>query len=75
MFLSDEDVKELSGYVNTSCQIRWLSQNGIKFLVRADGKPRVLQSHIEEVMGVAAKTTKRRSEPNFAKLEKRAHAT
>lgn len=37
MFLSVEQLAELTGYVRASAQRRWLVQNGIRFWVRADG--------------------------------------
>lgn len=68
MFVSSEDLKELSGYEIPAYQIRWLSQQGLKFLVGADGKPKVLLAHLQEVMS-GYKQVKRRTEPNFAAIE------
>lgn len=64
MFLSQDDIKQLTGYKKAVCQIKWLRSNGIKHLVGCDGKPRVLASQIESVMGANIKPMKRRAEPN-----------
>ena len=37
MFLTLQQLAELTGYVRPSAQRRWLAQNGIRFWVRADG--------------------------------------
>lgn len=42
LFLSTEDLHELTGYTQGAAQIRWLRKNGIQHTVRADGKPRVV---------------------------------
>jgi hypothetical protein len=42
LFLSAEDLRELTGYSQGAAQIRWLRKNGIQHTVRVDGKPRVV---------------------------------
>lgn len=42
LFLSRNDLYELTGYTQGAAQIRWLRKNGIQHTVRADGKPRVV---------------------------------
>lgn len=68
MFLTKDDICELTGYKNHAKQIAWLCRNGIKFLISQDGTPRVLMSHLHEIMGNTTKSTRRRSEPNFDSL-------
>jgi hypothetical protein len=41
MFLTLEQLQELTGYVQAAAQIRWLRKNGVQHFVRSDGKPRV----------------------------------
>ena len=41
MFLTPEQLQELTGYVQAAAQIRWLRKNGVQHFVRSDGKPRV----------------------------------
>ena len=42
LFLSAEDLRELTGYTQGAAQVRWLQKNGVPHTVRADGKPRVV---------------------------------
>jgi hypothetical protein len=51
MFLTREEIKQLTGYKIPSAQIRWLQQEEFKFKVAADGYPRVLKSEVEFQMG------------------------
>lgn len=64
MLLTEDDLRELTGYKRYSCQIKWLANNGIKYLVGRDGKPRVCESQIQSLIGSQNKPSKRRAEPN-----------
>lgn len=72
MFLSQQEIQDLTGYKVQKKQIQWLRENGIKFLVGCDGKPRVMESHLEAIIGADSTkgTTKRRTEPNESALNK-----
>lgn len=39
MFLTAEQLQELTGYRQAAAQVRWLQRNGITHYVRADGRP------------------------------------
>jgi hypothetical protein len=39
MFLSEDDLEQLTGYVRASEQVRWLRRHGILFWVNARGRP------------------------------------
>jgi hypothetical protein len=39
MFLSSTDIAQLTGRKQPRKQCEWLAANGVKFWVRADGKP------------------------------------
>ena len=41
MYMTPEQLHELSGLRQSAAQIRWLKANSIQHWVRADGKPRV----------------------------------
>ena len=41
MILSRQDIKDLTGYVRASAQIRWLRTHGWRFTVNALGHPTV----------------------------------
>lgn len=48
LFLTGEQVRELTGYMQPSAQVRWLRMNGMTHWVRADGHPKVPVSAIRE---------------------------
>lgn len=41
MFLTPQQVFELTGYTQKSAQVRWLRKNGVQHYVRADGRASV----------------------------------
>jgi len=47
MFLTADDLRELTGYRTAAAQIRWLTRNGIKHWVAATGRPVVPRSAID----------------------------
>jgi len=62
--LTKQEVRDLSGYQRPSKQIEWLKRHGIRFMVAADGYPRVLRKDLE------SKENQQRKKPNFAALAK-----
>jgi Domain of unknown function (DUF4224) len=44
MILARSDIKNLTGYVRASAQVRWLRTNGWRFTVNALGEPVVAQA-------------------------------
>ncbi len=71
MFLEENELFALTGRKYAAKQMQWLSKNGIKYLVAADGTPRVLKTHIEEIMGNVKRINQRRQEPDFSNINKR----
>lgn len=51
MFLSSNDLIFLTGYKYAAKQISWLNERGYKYELGADGKPRVLISFVEGILG------------------------
>lgn len=51
IYLSVEELREITGRIKPSAQIRWLRQQGFTVLVRANGRPLVSRAHFEVVMG------------------------
>ena len=47
MFLTPDELATLTGRKRASAQLRWLSGNGLRFIVGADGRPRVLRAEVE----------------------------
>lgn len=67
MFLTFDELTDLTGYRFAAYQIRWLTANGIQFLLNCEGKPRVLKSVIlDKIGGTDTPTT---IQPNFAALK------
>lgn len=67
--LTIEEIREVTGRVNASAQIRWLQQMGFTVLRRADGKPLISRAHFEAVMGSERSRAKtKKYEPNFGAL-------
>jgi hypothetical protein len=46
MFLSADELQELTGYKKPALQRRWLTQNGYQFDVRGDSRPAVLEAQV-----------------------------
>lgn len=47
MFLSREQVEELTGYKKPVCQLRWLVANGVRHWVDRAGRPKIPCSAID----------------------------
>lgn len=39
MFLTPDQLHELTGLIQAAAQVRWLRKNGIRHYIRADGRP------------------------------------
>ena len=50
MFLSPAELAELTGLKRPSAQARWLAQAGLRHVLGADGRPRVLRAEVERAM-------------------------
>ena len=51
MFLTDEELAQLTGRERSDCQRRWLTQNGWKFAVNLNGRPVVSRAYAEFRLG------------------------
>ena len=47
MFLTADQLRDLTGYKKPALQRRWLADNGFSFEVRSDGRPIVSRSYYE----------------------------
>lgn len=66
LFLSRDELFELSGCKRRSNVSIWLTANGYKFDVAADGWPRVLRAALDaKLMPTDSRRTMRRTEPDF----------
>lgn len=50
-FLSQKDLKDLTGLQRPSAVVRWLDNQKIRYLLAADGWPRVLRVTVIERLG------------------------
>jgi hypothetical protein len=66
MFMTPEQLQQLSGYAKPALQRRWLAANGYRFDVRADGRPAVLVTQVESRQ--TSRAVRSSDEPNFAAL-------
>ncbi|MDH3671769.1 MAG: DUF4224 domain-containing protein [Gammaproteobacteria bacterium] len=66
MFLSQDEVADLTGYRRRKCQARWLSANGYRFALNAIGRPKVLRQEAERHLLGSYKSRSRA--PNFSAL-------
>lgn len=64
-WLSDDELRDLTGYVQPSRQVRWLEENRIKHYVNRLNRARVPRDAI-----VAFKGSEKRTEPDFTKVRK-----
>jgi len=72
LFLSEDDLHELTGFQKPKKQIEWLRAQGFIFRIAGDGHPRVDRSHYLKLMGGSADTQRQHQKtvPNFAPLLK-----
>ncbi len=68
MFLTADQLRELTGYQKPALQRCWLAENGYSFDVRRDGRPVVSRLYYEGRQG--ALKGQRPSVPDLAALDK-----
>lgn len=61
--LTRDELHDLTGLKQGAAQIRWLTKYGYPFVVRADGKPRVVRAALE---GRSADQPRQKTRPNYA---------
>lgn len=60
MFMTPEEVADLTGYQKPSAQIRWLEAERFGYVIGGDGQPKVLRDVVLSRLGA---TTKKKREP------------
>ena len=66
MFLTRDEIQELTGYKIPSKQIKWLRDEGFIFKVACDGRPRVLHSEVlAKMCSTSVIRKEKQTEPNF----------
>lgn len=70
MFLTRDELMDLSERKQRARVASWLIENGYKFDVAADGWPKVLRAAVEaRLMPSAGKRTIKKSQPDFSAYE------
>jgi hypothetical protein len=64
MFLTRQELEDLTDYKLQSAQCRWLQEHGYIFEVGGSGRPKVLRAHVESKMGLRPAVTMS-TQPNF----------
>ncbi len=68
-WLTEEELRDLTGYVRPTRQARWFTENGIRCFVNALGRVRVSRDALAMVNSGAK--SQRLAEPDFSKMPKR----
>jgi hypothetical protein len=68
LWLTDEELREFTGYVRATCQARWLSENRIKFYLNALHKIRVPRDAVTATR--PPNSAPKRTEPDFSKIRR-----
>ena len=63
LFLTREEVIELTAYKNKSRQVSFLLENGLRYVVASDGHPKVYRSQFEHP------EKEKQIEPDFSSLD------
>ena len=70
LFLTAEELADLTDAAMRSKQIEWLTSHGWIFEVSRLGNPKVLRAYAEARLGLATSAPAGRAQPNFAVLKK-----
>ena len=67
MFLTQDELAELTGRQKYFCQVRFLQENQIHYLVNEAGRLIVLKSHVIDILSGNASSAKKKKkiEPSF----------
>ncbi|QXH68622.1 DUF4224 domain-containing protein [Pseudomonas asgharzadehiana] len=69
MFISSQDLAELTASARSAIQIRWLRANGIPFIVGGDGMPKVARQALLHKFGLAEPAAELSLEPQASLVE------
>ena len=84
LFLTVDELSDLTGFKAPHCQARWLTRNRWRYVLNRRNAPRVARNHFNERMGCGDGSSAGRAgladainqaaageQPNFAALERR----
>jgi len=69
MFVTNEELQQLTGFKSRACQRRWCLQNGVQFMQRGDGSLVISKQHIEELLGSSSHVNVVPPEPDYSTLK------
>jgi hypothetical protein len=72
MFISSNELAELTGYKVGFYQAQWLKDHGYPYELTISGKPRVLRAFVEKRLGLASVIPKSQTEPDFSSWKRAA---
>lgn len=72
LFLSPEDLHDLTGYKVGHYQATWLKSHGYPYELTISGKPRVLRAFVEKKLGLASADVSPQTKPDFSHWQKAA---
>lgn len=58
MFLTSDEVADLTGRIRASAQIRWLDEHRFGYVIGADGRPKVLREVVLSRLGLSQQPKK-----------------
>jgi hypothetical protein len=67
MFLTKDELTELTDSARKDRQVQRLQQNGVRFVISLAGRPKILNAEFERIMLGGAKPL-RHAEPDFSKI-------
>lgn len=70
MFLTNDELRDLTGYLRFADQRRWLTGRIWHFEIAATGRPIVSRAYAESRMGGGEKPSVQEKQPNFASIRK-----
>lgn len=79
-FLTRAELRELTGYTASHCQVRWLERNRWRFALTRRSEPRVAREYFNDRMGCGGRASTHAdvinhaaaaAQPNFAALDRR----
>lgn len=65
MFMTQPQIKEMTGAAQLGTQKRWCTNNGVEFRTANDGKLRILTDHVIDVFNPRSRKKKKKFVPNY----------
>lgn len=71
MFLTPDELADLTGYVVPAYQVKWLDRAGYPFETNAAGRPKVLRAYVERRLGIGGEAPGTSADvPDFSRWAK-----